>query len=191
MPRSVVYSVFLPAMTVLLFAGCAGPIRQYFPDTFYVEDHIYENKPLGFAVIYPPNWKITTDPADMNRAGKKAALQFSREHRELLFMGSTIEGSQGTRGIVDNLNESNDEYLEGIRKANKTSIEKDLGSSDFEGNFVEMKRWDYLFCGMHFAEFLFKTGTYNVRIAFWCEPAMFKKFEPIFDATMNGIELID
>jgi hypothetical protein len=127
----------------------------------------------------------------MGRTGRKAAKDFHRQRRELIFLGSTVEGTQGTRGIVDNLNETNEEYITGIRKANAKDIEKDLGVTDFEGNNVDMKRWDYLYNGFHFSEFVFRSETYNVRIAFWTRPDLFEKFAPVYEEIMNSMELID
>jgi hypothetical protein len=183
--------LLLAVLVPIALCSCAGPTRQFFPGRFYPEDRIYENKTLGFALTYPVGWTLATDPAAMGRTGRKASREFHQQQRELIFLGSTVEGTQGTRGIVDNLNESNEEYLAGIRKANVKDIQSDLGTKDFEGNGIDMKKWDYLYNGFHFVEFMFRSGTYNIRVAFWTRPDLFEKFSAVYEETMNSIDLID
>jgi hypothetical protein len=171
--------------------SCAAPIQQFFPDKYFPQDHIYQNKLLQFTLRYSGNWNITTDPNAMNKAGKKVAMTLHDARCELLFLGSTIEGTQGTRGIVENLNISNEDFLESIRKTNRTSIDTDLTQEEFDANGIETLKWQYLYKGFHFVEFLFRSDTYNIRIAFWTSPDLFNQFLPVYEEIMNSIEIID
>jgi hypothetical protein len=182
---------YLIAISLTIFFSCAAPIRQYFPDSYFPQDHIYQNKLLQIALRYDGNWNIATDPNTMSKAGKKVALSLRNSRSELLFLGSTVEGSQGTRGIVENLNLSNEGFLESIRKSNSAGIDKDLGQEEFDAAGIDMLKWQYLYKGFHFVEFLFRSDTYNIRIAFWTTPALFDQFMPVYEETMNSIELID
>lgn len=185
------FRFYIIASGIAIFLSCAAPIRQYFPDSYFLQDHIYQNKLLKFALRYAGNWNITTDPNLMSKAGKKVAQTLRNSRGELLFLGSTVEGAQGTRGIVENLNISNEKFLGSIRKSNTTSINKDLGQEEFDANGIETVKWQYLYKGFHFVEFLFRSGTYNIRIAFWTSPSLFDQFLPVYEEIMNSIELID
>ena len=181
-------SIVIPAA---LLSFCSAPIRQFFPDTYFPQDHVYQNKPLGFDLNFADNWTLTTDPDQFSKTAKKIAHELQESHDELIFLGSTVEGSQGTRGIAQNWNMSNEEYLAATRKANLSTIDEDLGSRDFEGNGIDMIVWDYRFKGFRFSEYLFKARTCNVRIAFWAAPDLFYRFAPVYESIMNSIEMID
>jgi len=177
-----------PVLTVFfLVLACAPTISQFFPDDYFSGDHLYRNKLLGFIIRYRGNWEITTDPNKMSKAGQKAARALQEGAAELLFVGMTREGSQGTRGIVDNLNVSSEEYLKRIRAANSTQIEEDFGAVFFQTNETMMIKWQYTYQGLQYAEFLFRSGTYNVRIAFWTTPDLYTRFLSEYEAIMSSL----
>lgn len=105
--------VFLVAMGM----HCTAPISQYYPDMFFPEDRTYQNKTLGFTFSFIGNWEIICDPNKM-KENRSNALLLHETGGELLFVGYTVEKTQGTRGIAVNLNETNKAYAEEIMKLN-------------------------------------------------------------------------
>jgi len=172
---------------VCTLVGCSSSLKHYFPDEYFARDRTYTNRPLGFALTYIGSWEITTDPARMRDAGKKVARELQQTGRELLFLGATVEGTQGTRGIAANLNLTNDEYLAQIRTSNGTALEEDFGAVDMAGGDRIFKKWEYRFAGLRFVEFLFTTGTYNVRVAFWSDPETYTRFLPVYEEIMLSL----
>lgn len=168
------------ALLFLMTLECAAPIQQFYPGTYFPEDHIYQNKSIGFSFAYRGNWEITTDPNEM-REHKPYVKELHHLGAELLFMGNTVEKTQGTRGIVFNLNKPNREYAEYIRKINSTDQQIDSGLTDCETAHIPMVKWLYEKEGFRFIEFFIKVDTYNVRIAFWTTPELFPNFLPIYE----------
>lgn len=186
-PRDRVQSWLSAVLLVLVFFCACAPVKQFYPDRFFAEDNIYENKALGFAVTFRGSWTVATDPAEMSKTGRKAARMLQKSGRELLFAGSTVEGTQGTRGIAENLNLANEDYLEEIRKSNAGSLEKDLGSNEFVLADRPVIAWEYQYQGFHFVEYLFASGSYNIRIAFWTKPELFLNFLPVYEEIMSTL----
>lgn len=174
----------------LLMLSCAGPLRQFYTDTYFIEDGIYENKPLGFTLQFDGNWYIFTDPNEMPRGGKEFARQMQESGGELIFMGSTVEGTQATRGIAMNLNLPEREYAERIHELNKDELEHDGGLIDFFAGDHPMVKWEYRKGGFQFVEFFFRLGTYNLRIAFWTKPSIYKSFSPVYESIMASIQYV-
>lgn len=173
----------------LVVLSCNPVIRQFFDDHFYPQDRIYENKTLGFALTYRPGWKIAHGPEGMDKAQRNAARMLQNAGAELIFAGGTAEGAHGTRGIVENLNCGNEEYLEKVRKVNRANIDRDLGHASFMAGEQLIVKWLYEYRGMRFAEFLFRAATYNVRLAFWTKPDRFKAFVPVYEDIMGTLSL--
>lgn len=172
-----------------LVVGCAPAIQQFYTDTFHPEDHIYQNATLGFALMFSTGWQVVTDPMDMDKTRRQAAMQLHKQGAELIFAGETVEGGQGTRGIVENLNRPNKAFLAALRKANAGSITRDLGEETFMAGEVLSLKWEYEYRDMRFVEFLFRAGTYNVRIAFWTKPDLYESFLPEYEAIMATLDL--
>ncbi|MBD3420973.1 MAG: hypothetical protein GF398_12710 [Chitinivibrionales bacterium] len=175
---------------VLLLLCCSGPLTQYYPDSYFREDRAYENKSLGFALIYRGNWDITTDPNRMSKSNKGVAEKFYNSGGELLYVGSTVEGTQGTRGIAINLNLSNIEYARKVREINSESIEEDKELIDFLAYDKPMVKWEYMMYGYQFVEFFFTRDTYNVRVAFWTKPHVYQRFLPVYEEIMSTLTYI-
>jgi hypothetical protein len=182
--RIVLVTVFL------LSLNCLAPIKQFYPGTFFQEDHTYQNKPIGFSLSYRGNWDIITDPNEMKQH-RKYAKSLQESGAELLFMGSTVENTQATRGIVTNLNETNREYAELIQRVNKSKKVQDYGLCDDTIHNVPMVRWEYSEGEYRFVEFFFSVDTYNLRVAFWTKPLLFKNFLPVYKGIMGTLTLID
>jgi hypothetical protein len=176
-------------LALLLLLSCTPAPKQFFKDTFYPADQLYDNRSLGFVLRFSGNWNVVTDPARMDKAGRTVAAALAASGAELLFMGRTVEGINASRGIVENLNRSNEQYLATVRALNAASIEEDLGAVNIAAGETMLIRWDYRFRGLRFAEFLFRVGTYNVRIAFWTKPELFDDFLPEFEDIMSTLEL--
>jgi hypothetical protein len=177
------------ACAVMSLSGCAlfAP-RQFYADTYYAQDHVYQNSTLGFALMYAPGWVLWTDPKGMDRSRQAAAKALARQGAELIFAGQTSEGAHGTRGIVENLNKSPQDYLTAVKSANAKSIEKDLGTATFMAGDILTMKWEYQYRGLRFVEFLFQVRTYDVRIAFWSTPERYPEFLPAYEdimATLN------
>jgi hypothetical protein len=171
----------------MLFAGCASHLEQFYPDDFFEQDNVYENKPLGFSLTYKGNWLIVTDPDEMTGASKQFAKDLRRLGAELLFVGFTVEGTQGTRGIAANLNEPPMEYAEQIRNLNKTEITGDSDLSEYIAGDREMVKWEYRIGDFHFVEFFFVSETYDVRVAFWTRTNLFDNFFPVYEEIISSI----
>lgn len=172
------------ALLVLTALECAAPIRQFYPGAYFPEDRIYQNKAIGFSFAFRGNWEISTDPNEM-REHKQYVKELHTLGAELLFMGNTVEKTQGTRGIIFNLNKSNREYAEYIQKINSTNQQIDSGLTDCDIAKMPMVKWLYEKDGFRFVEFFVKVDTYNVRIAFWTTPDLFPNFLPIYEEIME------
>lgn len=181
-------SIFLALL--LGAGGCAPALKEYYADEYFAQDRIYRNRPLGFALAYSGAWEITTEAAQMSKAGRTVARQLQQQHQELLFVGVTAEGTQGTRAIAANANLDNHEYLLQVRQANKELLEHDLGDEPFNIPEFSMIKWQYRYKGLHFVEFLFRSGSYNVRIAFWTTPALFERFLPLYEEMMLSLTAV-
>ena len=177
---------------MLVLAGCSPPPpARFFEGTWFEYDRLYRNAALGFAFQFRGNWSVAITPHQMSPAGRKAARALEAEGRELLFTAATVEGSQGCRGIVDHLNLTNTDYLAGIREANRATIEEDYGAESFQTPATTFLKWEYRFAGMRFVEFLFRNGTYNIRIAFWTDPQRYEHFLPEYERMMRTLVFTD
>jgi hypothetical protein len=177
-------------LTVVLLLGfCAAPLRQFYPDSFYEEDRIYENKPLRFVMKFQGNWVLFTDPNDMDKGSRQLAATFAKSGYELLFVGATVEGMHGARGIAVNLNEPADEYAGQIRTINKAEVRNDQGLVAMIAGRMELVKWVYDKADFRFAEFFFTIGTYDIRIAFWSRKDLFEKFLPVYEEMISSIEV--
>ncbi len=183
--------LLIPFALILLVVGCVAPVGQFYPDSYFSEDRIYQNKPIGFQLRFSRNWNIQTDPQEMWGAGRDLAAQLRKRGAELLFIGATVEQNQGVRAIAANLNLPDSEYAEQIRKLNSDDIEQDFGLTDIFISGERMIRWDYVTGGFRFVEFYFKVDTYNIRIAFWSMPSVFDRFEPVYLDIISSLSLIN
>ena len=167
--------------SILLLLFCASPMRQFYPDAFFPEDNIYENKSLGFLLTFRGRWSIITDPAEMNPTYKSFARTMQKAGGELLFMGSSVEGFYGVKAIAINLNEPPQEYAQYIRSLNKNEVENDNEPVDFFAGNHPMVKWIYDKAGYRFVEFFFVIDTYDIRLSFWTKPELFTGFLPVFE----------
>lgn len=181
--------LYLLSIFVILIASCAAPIKQFYPDTYYREDGIYENKPLHFVLQFQGNWDIITDPNDLSSGAKKTVLEWAKSGIELLFVGSSAEGLHTTRGMAENLNLSPREFAETIETNSKRNIQNDSGLTEIMAGRNVMVRWIYDKDGFRYAEFFFAVGTYDVRIAFCSRPDSFEKFLSVYEGIMSTLEL--
>jgi hypothetical protein len=172
-----------------LLLSCAAPIRQFYPDTYYPEDHLYENKPLHFIMRFQENWVLFTDPNEMDKSTKQLARDFAKSGVELLFVGATAEGTQGSRGIAANLNEPPMDYANHIRRLNASDVQNDRGLTEIVFGRNSMVKWIYDKIGFRFVEFFFTIDTYDIRIAFWTKTENFGKFLPVFEETMSSLQV--
>jgi hypothetical protein len=176
------------SLLALLTVNCAAPISQFYPDSYFPEDRTYQNKSLGFTFSFIGNWEIMCDPNKMKENRSNAVL-LHETGGELLFVGYTVEKTQGTRGIAVNLNETNLAYAEEIRKLNRDGQEIDSGIAEVTIASIPMVQWIYEKSGFKFVEFFFKNETYNVRIAFWTKPRLFSNFLPVYEDIMGTMNL--
>jgi hypothetical protein len=181
------YIVFI---TVLVALGiqCTASISQYYPDAYFPEDHTYQNKGLGFTFSYIGNWEIICDPNKM-KENRSNAILLNETGGELLFVGYTVEKTQGTRGIAVNLNQTNKDYAREIVRLNNSELMQDSDLTDIEIASIPMVRWIYEKAGFKFVEFFFKMETYNIRIAFWAKPRLFSNFLPVYEEIMGTMSL--
>ncbi len=175
-------------MILALLVGCAGPIKEFYPDSFFNEDNVYQNKPIGFTLTFRGQWHIFTDPNEMEGRLRGFAEELQEQGGELLFVGSTVERTQGVRGIAANLNAPAREYADRIRDINTVAVDSGLTEMIVAG--VPMVRWDYHDAGFRFVEFFFRVETYNIRIAFWTKPELFDAFESVYLSIMSSISRV-
>ncbi len=178
---------FVIIMAILMMGmQCLAPMRQLYPGVYFSEDRTYQNKALGFSFSFRGNWEIITDPNKM-KENKTNAVLLHQTGGELLFIGYTVEQTQGTRGIVVNLNETNREYAEEIRRLNYDKELIDSGLTDTSLAQLPMVKWVYEKEGFRFVEFFFKVDTYNVRIAFWTKPRLFPNFLSVYEEMIGTL----
>lgn len=168
-------------LMLFLLLGCAAPLRQFYHDEYFPEDHVYENKPIGFLLTFRGEWSIVTDPNAMNKIYRAFAATMQVSGGELLFMGNSIEGLYGVKAIAINLNEPPHEYAKYIRDLNTPDVENNTEPVDFIGGEHTMVKWIYDKSGYRFVEFFFVVDTYDVRLSFWTKPALFDGFLPVFE----------
>jgi len=182
---------FLPAISLAVFlAACAAPLKEFYPDSYFTEDGIYQNKPIGFTLVFRGNWNIVTDPQKMERGSRAFARRLMEASAELLFVGTTVEKTQGVRAIAINLNIPCGAYAEKIRSLNKAEVTEDFGITPLLLNNMPMTRWDYTVKNFRFVEFFFTLDTYNVRIAFWTKPEIFERFETVYLDIISSLSFV-
>jgi hypothetical protein len=177
----------IACLIVLLLTSCSSTIKQLYPDTFFQEDNIYENKPIGFLITFRGKWNITTNPNQMNRLYKSFAQTMQRSGGELLFMGSTVEALYGVKAIALNLNEDPKDYATYIRRINSSELENDSVPAEFITGNLRMTKWVYNKSGYRFVEFFFIIDTYNIRLSFWTKPDLFSNFLPVFEEIASTV----
>jgi hypothetical protein len=180
---------FLFSLLALLTVNCAAPIKQFFPDTYYSEDRIYENKPLHFIVQFKGNWDLITDPNELSSGAKKTVVRWAKSGIELLFVGSTSEGLHTTRGMAENLNMPAREFAGTVLKNSESGVQNDRGLSDVTLGQNEMVKWVYDKEGFRYAEYFFAIDTYDIRIAFCSRPDAFERFLPVYEGIMATLEV--
>jgi hypothetical protein len=167
---------------------CTAPaMRQFYPDTYFEADNVYENKTLRFILTYGNNWYLFTDPNEMDKQTRAFAKSLQKQGVELLFAGATVDGMHGTRGIAVNLNESGKEYAQRIYDLNKDDVVSDEGLIDFIIKGKNLVKWTYAKSGFRFVEFFFAIDTYDIRIAFWTHPDLFDNFLPVYEQIISTL----
>jgi hypothetical protein len=174
-------TVSILTAALLCLSGCAAPLREFYADSYFPEDRIYENKTIGFSLRLRGEWQIATDPSRLTRPLKELARTLQSRGAELLFVGATAEGAHGTRGIAANLNLDPRAYAQRVKSLNEDGIGGDSGFIDFLAGDQAMVKWVYDKDGFRFAEFFFNVDTYDVRIAFWTKPELFGNFLPVYE----------
>lgn len=176
-------------LSVTLFFSCAAHVMQFYPDDYFGEDRVYENKSLQFLMTFRGNWRIITDPNKMNKTYKSYAKILQRSGAELLFMGSSVEGLYGVKAIAINLNEPPQEYAAYIRELNRKEVSADMEPVHFMARNLPMVKWVYDRSEYRFVEFFFTVDTYDIRLAFWSKTDMFARFLPVFEGIISTLEL--
>jgi hypothetical protein len=179
---------FLAAGFFLLMTSCAPAIKQYYQGSFFPEDRTYQNKALGFSLTYRGNWEITTDPNDMQE-NRAYARELHEIGAELLFIGFTVERTQGTRCIVYNKNETSARYAEEIRLANKEQVDEDSGCGEDTINGHIFSTWKYKNNDFYFIDYFFSVDTYNFRVSFWAMPKLYGNFLPVYREIVGTLTL--
>ncbi|MBD3316045.1 MAG: hypothetical protein GF344_09675 [Chitinivibrionales bacterium] len=182
--------LLLGCIALICGAGCAGSIKEFYPDSYFEADRVYLNRPLRFSLTFRGNWRLFTDPNEMEEGARTFFRELQKNGAELLFVGATPEGTQAVRAIAINLNLPQRDYAERIRALNRKSIAKDLGLTEMHINGRVMTRWDYVSHGARFAEFFFALDTYNIRIAFWSTPTVFERFYPVYLDIISTLDFV-
>jgi hypothetical protein len=188
-PRPIFLLISLPLTIAILLCSCAGPIRQFYPDAYYSEDHLYENKSLHFIMKFAGNWEIITDPNEMGDETKKIARQFQKSGVELLFIGATVEGYHVVRGQAVNLNEPAMDYAQYLRRISAKEVENDQGLTPIVFGKNSMVKWVYDKGQSRIVEYIFTIDSYDIRIAFGTRIEFFEKFLPVYEETMSSLQV--
>ena len=175
-------------LAVCLLLCCAPQIKQFYPGTYFPEDRTYQNPSLGFSLTYRGVWDITTEPAQL-RDNRSYARDLHDIGAELLYVGFTVEKTQGTRCIVYNKNETAGRYAEEIRGANREQMDDDSGCAQITVDGRQFSTWRYDENGFCFIEYFFTVDTYDVRVAFWSKSKLFDAFRPVYDEIMGSLTL--
>ena len=180
----------LPVLAAcVMLVSCAAPMKQFYPDAYYPEDRLYENKPLHFIMRFTGDWDIITDPNEMGKETKEVARQFAKSGVELLFIGATTEGFHVVRGQAVNLNEPTKDYADYIRRISAKDVQNDQGLTEMVFGKNEMVKWIYDKGGSRIVEFIFTIDTYDIRIAFGTRIEFFEKFLPVYEAIMSSLQV--
>jgi hypothetical protein len=123
----------------------------------------------------------------MDKSSRDFAIQLNKRGAELLFVGASVEGAYGSRGIAINLNEPALDYAQQVRELNKEDVQDDSGIVEFYSGSCPMAKWTYSMFNFRFAEFFINAGTYDVRIAFWTKKDSFENFQPLFEEIISSI----
>lgn len=172
---------------LLLISSCISPLKQYYPDKFYHEDSIYENKQLRFLITYSSSWYLFTNPKELDRKTQAVYRSFHKSGMELLYAGATTDGLYGTRCIAGNFNIPIKTFAENIQKANRNSLENDQGLNEFYAGPIPAVKWIYDQSGFRFAEYFFKIDTYDIRISFWTKAELFQNYLDAFELIMSTL----
>lgn len=188
-------NIITGCIVIIGIIGCAAPIKEFYPDTFYEEDSIYQNKALGFNLKFQDDWYIFTDPNKMDKPIRALALELNRDASELLFVGAATDGLQGVRGIAAHLNASAAEYAKAYYQLNKQDICEDSGLVEVTIKNLPVVIWEYSKKNgqskVRFIEFFFALRSYTIRIAFWADPRIFVRFLPVYFDTMTSLEIVE
>ncbi|MFP4014634.1 MAG: hypothetical protein ACLFVQ_11145 [Chitinispirillaceae bacterium] len=187
--RRGVLALILISGLLLFLLSCAASVKQFYPDHYYQAEGIYENRPLGFTLIYKGNWDLILDPRDMSPSNRDFARELNENGLELLYVGTTVEGFHGTRAIAANLNEPVMEYARKIRELNLADNDSDRGLTVCTDVKLPVVKWEYDRAGFRFVEYYFKVDTHNVRVAFWSTPEKFEMFAPVYEEVINSLGL--
>ncbi len=182
-------AIFLFCLLFLL-VKCAGPIKEFYPDSYFTEDHIYENKSIRFSLTFRSNWDIETDPNKLSRGIQKEVRRHQKGGVELLFAGATTDGLQGVMAVAANWNESTQKYAETIREKNKDNVTADSGLVDMLIKDKPIVKWKYSKFELQYIEFFFTIDTYNVRVGFWSEPEIFNRFLPVYLSIISSLDYL-
>jgi hypothetical protein len=185
-PLLILLAVSAPACLLL---SCAAPLKQFYPDTYYPEDHLYENKPLHFIMKFAGNWDIITDPNEMGKETQRIAREFAKSGVELLFIGATTEGFHVVRGQAVNLNEPPMDYATYIRRISANDVQNDQGLAEIVFGKNSMVKWIYDKGGSRIVEYIFTIDSYDMRIAFGTRIEFFDKFLPVYEETMSSLQV--
>jgi hypothetical protein len=165
--------------------SCTPSLKQYYPDTYYLEDSIYENKSLHFLITYSSVWYLFTEPEEFDQKTRQFYRQLHKSHMELLFAGATTDGLYGTRCISANYNLRIRTFAENIRQANRSDIENDQGLTEFYAGRNPAIKWVYDQNGFRFVEFFFKIDTHDIRISFWTKSKLFENYLSVFEQIIS------
>lgn len=176
-------------VSLFLVLSCSVPLKQFYPDSFYPEDQIYENKPLHFLIKFEGNWELITDPNEFGRGIRPVARQAAKEGRELLFIGSTVDGTHVVSGMAADANEPAKDYAELLRRINAGQVQRDQGLSDLIAGRNSMVKWIYDKGNSRIVEFIFTISTYDIRIIFGTRADRFEKFLPVYERIMCSLEI--
>ncbi len=180
------FQAIIAFCAVSLFS-CTAPLVQYYPDTFYKQDCIYENRAIGFTLTYRGTWDLETEPSQMSSGNRAFARELNRNGLELLYVGSTAEGFHGTRAIAANLNEPVMAYAKRIRNFNLEDNSSDSGLVPFDTEKGKWVKWVYEKSSFRFVEFFCRIETMNIRVAFWSTPEMFDRFLPVYEEIVHSM----
>ncbi len=178
------------AAALLMGMACSPPVKNggiYFDEQYFDSDGVYENRDVKFNLRLSGKWDICANPNTMLPAARDFAKELAALGADLLFSGTTADGRQAVRCIVTNSNMSAPEYAQAIRGANADSVLADSGLTYLFANDSSVVKWEYSVGKFRFVEYFYLLGTYDMRLAFWTDPATFDRFKIIYENTAKSV----
>ena len=179
--------IFLCLITLFL-SNCKKK-SDLFSDTYL--DGKYTNEEIGFSInVSNDDWKFYCSSSSMPGGIKDLQNDLYETGAELIFYGISKNGIFGTRGIVEPINLSLEDYYNVTYEKNKNGFENSCYDS-VKINNIDMIDWKYNTDNFSFQEYQFVRKNCNIRVSFWTYTERFDEYQPIYAKIINSFNFIE